>query len=326
MSQKQMANNAAVISTQDGFGRPVRDSSWSNVWSSRYGHEQITLPFGERTANLPFGERTANLPFGVTGPTGSNGSPFELKTTNFGQYISSNGTGWVVGSTKIAIGTNAGGPTQDQVSIAVGVNAGQVGKILGSVAIGTNSGRTNQQLIAVAIGTNSGFSNQQLGAVAIGTNAGRFDQQESAIAIGYGSGVDTQGAGSIAIGFKSGVSSQARNSIIIGSESKNSQTAQNSVIIGNSSNAESNSISIGYNIQTGGQTGCIVLSTSSSGVTCLTSNEFVLAGVKTVDPSPLGDMPFIDRLPFSGGDGNNIWLPIQIGSKMYCMPIYPQVL
>ena len=178
-------------------------------------------------------------------------------------------------------------------------------------------------MIIIAIGTNAGVTCQQNFSVAIGANAGRFYQQEYSVAIGYGSGLSSQGKESVVIGYNSGVTGQANKSIIIGSNSNNSPTAENSITVGNNSNTDANLVAIGYSIKTNSQTGCIVLCSDPSSVTCTSSNQLVLAGVKTTDPSPGGTMPVTERLPFAGGTGGNVWLPIQIGSKMYCIPIYP---
>jgi hypothetical protein len=79
---------------------------------------------------------------------------------------------WSVGSTRIHLGSNAGG---------------------------SNAGQAEQSMYAVAIGSSAGCTGQQFGAVAIGSGAGAYNQGQRAIAIGAGAGQTGQHSNSIVL-------------------------------------------------------------------------------------------------------------------------------
>ena len=241
----------------------------------------------------------------------------------------------------IAIGFDSGNTGQGFGSVAVGVFAGNLGQSLNSVAIGAASGSTTQGQSSVAVGhqsgnhqqgensvavgDNSGNFNQGNYAVALGTSAGKSNQGAGSISIGYQAGFQTQNANSIAIGYNAGQNSLAQNSIVIGYGSSTSgNTAVNSISIGNFNTVDAFSVALGNSVNTTGHTGCIILNSNPSGVSCLASNQFVISGVNTAAPNPNGPVPVLQKLTNQSATSANIWLPIQINNIGYLIPIFYQ--
>jgi hypothetical protein len=196
-----------------------------------------------------------------------------------------------------------------------------------SIAIGTNTGEYNQGIESIAIGFFAGGIGQGPSSISIGSRAGEFNQGSGSIAIGFQAGITGQSVGAIAIGYEVGEVFQAPNSVIIGSFSNTlGITANNSVAVGSFNFVDAYSIALGYSINTNGNTGCIVLNSGSSFVSCQSSNQFVLAGVKTADPNASGPIPVLQQLtnPNPSASGGNIWLPVQIGTVGYLIPIFYQ--
>lgn len=318
---------------QSGFGSPARDSSWSNIWSGRYEPGQPG-PTGPKGTNGIPGTSTNT---GATGPTGPSLIDV-LRPSIFGEYIYSRGTEWAIGGNQVIIGSNAGELGQEDFAIAIGNNAGSNSQQRAAIAIGINAGFSDQQTASIAIGSNCGLTGQSQFSVAIGAAAARYHQQEFGISVGAFAGFMNQGIQAIAIGNNAGQQFQAAYSIMIGSDSTTSSSSaeyavaighantldKNSIAIGNSNALDKNSIAMGNSIRTAGQTGCIVLSSDSSPVSCVASNQLVLSGIKVTNPDPSGSTPSLQKLPFVGGAGTNQWLPIQIGSQVYSIPIFPQ--
>jgi hypothetical protein len=117
----------------------------------------------------------------MTGPTGPT-----PQGTTFGNYLYWNGTAWVVGSTSVLLGANAGQTNQATGAVAIGYQAGNSNQSTGSVAIGYQAGYTGQNAYSVALGYQAGFTGQGTGSVAIGYRAGYTGQAPYSIAINAG--------------------------------------------------------------------------------------------------------------------------------------------
>jgi hypothetical protein len=119
-----------------------------------------------------------------------------------------------LGPTRIALGRNAGGPSDADGYGGYG-GYGAYGGSSFAIAIGNSSGKTNQGGAAIGIGVASGYNNQGEGAIAIGLTAGNDYQGGSAIAIGASAGNISQGTNAIAIGSLAGKTNQPAGSIVI---------------------------------------------------------------------------------------------------------------
>lgn len=84
---------------------------------------------------------------GATGPTGATG-PL-LPATDYGSYLYYNTSNWVVGSTSVSLGTDAGLTNQGSNSVAIGYKAGETNQPVGSIIL--NAGVTGLN------GNNAGF-------------------------------------------------------------------------------------------------------------------------------------------------------------------------
>jgi hypothetical protein len=136
---------------------------------------------------------------------------------------------WVVGSSNIRIGTNAGLISQGDYAVAIGNEVGYNNQGATAVSIGHSAGNLNQGMHSVSIGLGAGYNNQNVNAIAIGNHAGAMTQNENAVAIGNHAGFENQGSNAIAIGNGAGFCNQPNNSIII--------NATNDVLNENQSNA-----------------------------------------------------------------------------------------
>jgi hypothetical protein len=167
-------------------------------------------------------------------------------------YVYWSGSAWVLGTTKVGLGSNAGATDQGIYTVAIGNSAGQTNQGNYAVAIGNYAANTNtlgNGLLSVAIGTGAGQINQSNYAVAIGSSAGNTAQGEYAVAVGYGAGSTNQAIDSIAIGSSS-VSSGATGSIAVGSGAVAS--GYSSVAIGyNAAGIGNGSIAIGSSASAG---------------------------------------------------------------------------
>ena len=171
---------------------------------------------------------------------------------NFGEYLYHSGDGWVLGTTKINLGTGAGANDQSTDGIAIGNQAANDSQSQYSVAIGYQAGMTNQgtnsvddedsddddpvrdptQGRAIAIGYQAGFTGQHQNAIAIGDDAGKTNQNEDAIGIGTYAGNSNQGQDSISIGRYAGVDTQGTRSIAIGDLAGNTKQGDYCIAIG----------------------------------------------------------------------------------------------
>jgi len=154
---------------------------------------------------------------GVTGSVGSTGptGPTPQGTT-FGDYLYWNGTAWVVGSTSVLLGANAGQTNQATGSVAIGYQAGNSNQSTGSVAIGYQAGFTGQNPYSVALGYQAGFTGHGTGSIAIGYQAGYADAiGPNSIAIGTQAGQYGLGSNTVAIGYLAGPTGSAFSNNII---------------------------------------------------------------------------------------------------------------
>jgi len=79
--------------------------------------------------------------FSLIGPTGSTGPVGPIQAaTDYGSYLYYNSSGWIVGSTSISLGTDAGLTNQGSNSVAIGYKAGETNQPSGSIII--NAGGT----------------------------------------------------------------------------------------------------------------------------------------------------------------------------------------
>jgi len=165
------------------------------------------------TSSLYYNPVTKEITYGVS-PSGGTSLP---AGTNFGDYLRWNPatSAYVVGSSNITLGCNAGQSNQGTGAVAVGALAGNTSQGQGAIAIGINAGRIEQKSQSVAIGNAAGYSNQRE-SIAIGQAAGYENQSTGAVAVGAFAGYSGQGAFSIAVGLFAGSSvPQISNSIIL---------------------------------------------------------------------------------------------------------------
>ena len=89
----------------------------------------LPITYKTETINLIDGSGV-NLTYanGIIFPVGGTAGSIDLATTEYGQYIYSNGTNWVVGTNEIKIGAGAGQTGQGTGSIAIGSGAGNAGQ------------------------------------------------------------------------------------------------------------------------------------------------------------------------------------------------------
>ena len=228
---------------------------------------------------------------GAQGATGAGltGTGIGLTADCWGDYLYWNGTEWVVGSSNITLGCNAGQSNQGILSVALGNDAGRNNQGDASIAIGAQAGLTGQKSSSIAIGALAGQNNQGLvggtgaiegNAIAIGSLAGQTNQGNQSIAMGLQSGLTGQKSNAIAIGSLSGQINQGVGAIAIGSNAGQSEQNTNSIAIGNLS---------GYL----GQTGASI----AIGLEAGTSNQ-------GTGPNPVGPK-----------DGHSISIGIQSGSN-----------
>ena len=94
--------------------------------------------------------------------------------TNYGDYIywDSVSTSWVIGSTKINLGSGAGQINQGGNSVALGNQSGNLNQGASSIAIGDSSGNINQGVYSIASGYQAGEKSQGNYAIAVGYQAG----------------------------------------------------------------------------------------------------------------------------------------------------------
>ena len=88
--------------------------------------------------------------FSLIGPTGSTGpvGPFK-SATDYGSYLYYDSSGWIVGSTSVSLGTDAGLIAQGSNAVAIGYKAGETNQPAGSIIL--NAGGTGLN------GTNPGL-------------------------------------------------------------------------------------------------------------------------------------------------------------------------
>lgn len=151
-----------------------------------------------RTLALAYNPTTKEIvtSTGITGTTLPNGSAPS-------DYVYWSGSAWVLGSSRVRIGSNAASISQGISSIAIGQYAGQT-QGSSSVAVGVAAGQLNQSNYGVAIGNYAGNTGQGLLAVAIGSGAGQTNQGTNAIAIGNSAGATNQPNNTIVLNASGG--------------------------------------------------------------------------------------------------------------------------
>lgn len=168
---------------------------------------------GNSTANYFFGNgsQLTGISASVSGLT--IGSTYLALGTNANSNT-------VIGG--IGIGTNAGNTGQQTYSLAIGYGAGQINQGFGGIggtAVGSYAGGNIQSSQATAVGYNAGKNNQGTSAVAVGRDSGQEYQGTQAVALGGGTATYNQGQGAIAIGGSAGLRTQGQYAIAIGFQS-----------------------------------------------------------------------------------------------------------
>ena len=196
---------------------------------------------------------------GIQGDTGATGPGFLTTGSAYGDYLFWSTNAWVVGTSEVNIGADAGKVNGGARRIAIGAQAGESNQGGSAIAIGFNAGRTDQTAVSVAMGISAGESTLGDSAIAIGAYAGQYgknasgtialgwyagnvlqsqsgiavgqeaayiEQQAYATAIGFQAGNSNQGVKSVAIGFQAGASSQHANTIVINAAHSELNTLQ----------------------------------------------------------------------------------------------------
>jgi hypothetical protein len=161
--------------------------------------QTLALAYNPTTSEIV---TSTSVAAGTTLPNGSAPS----------DYTYWDGSAWVLGTTKVGIGSNAG---LSQANF--------------TVAIGNSAAQNNQKIYGVAIGNYAGYDIQGEQAIAIGNAAGFDNQKDYAIAIGSGAGNENQGEYAVAIGSSAGAIDQPENSIVL--------NASGSILNGDTANA-----------------------------------------------------------------------------------------
>jgi hypothetical protein len=163
-------------------------------------------------------------------------------------YIYWSGSAWVVGSTKVRLGSNAGATNQGNRAIAIGNGAGSSNEGDNSIAIGYNSAAGNSSTgVTSAIAIGDGASAVWFAAIAMGTGTTASANYSTAV----GPGAKATKDGSSAFGMLSNAT--GTNSVSIGYSANSSGIS--SVSIGDSSRASgaTGSVAMGYNTAATGQ-------------------------------------------------------------------------
>ena len=146
--------------------------------------------------------------------------------------ISASVSGLTIGSTYLALGTNANSNT-----------------VIGGIGIGTNAGNTGQQTYGLAIGYGAGQTNQDQGGVAVGSFAGGNIQGSQSTAVGYAAGKNNQGYWGVAVGRNAGEEYQGAGAIAVGGGTATYNQGQSAIAIGEGAGLTAQAqyaIAIGY--------------------------------------------------------------------------------
>jgi hypothetical protein len=265
------------------YVKPIRNLASNNVNSLFYdiNTNEITYTTGAGGPTGGTGGTGQTGPKGDKGDPGTSGGASVPSGISSGDYLYWNNT-WVVGSTNIKIGSNAGEINQKNYAVAIGAFAGQntqglyavaIGQFAGqntqgnfALAIGRCAGQTQQGATAVAIGSNAGSNTQGQNTVAIGNTAGSTQQADSAVAIGYQAGQNTQGQNAVAIGPSAGLQKQGQNAVAVGSGAGSYTQGICGIAIGSNAGCYTqgrNAIAIGNQAgYTGQHTNTIILNSS----------------------------------------------------------------
>jgi len=206
----------------------------------------------------------------------------------------------------IGIGVSAAAGTN-----GVAVGNGAVASGTGSTAAGTGAQATATQATALGYGTAAtGDNTTAVGdsAAASGVHATAVGQVSAAVAGGSALGHSARALGiaSTAVGESS--TANGAGSVCLGSNTTASGSAPSTVL--------------GYNGSDNGLGNCIILNASSNALVATASHTLVLGGLNVAAPS--AHTATLATLPagFGGDASNATWLPVQIGSTTYYLPLW----
>jgi len=210
------ANN--ILPTMDGvYNLGTTGAAWRHLYLSSgslyIGDVKLSMNgYGALAVGAPINASSISVPFGTI--SSFNSSSISTSSIN---ASSINTYSLTVGSTEIALGSNAGSISQGLSAVAIGDYAGRTNQNTNSVAIGPRAGEDTQGTGSVGIGYYAGRTQQGANCVAIGNSAGQQNQQDCSVAIGGGNaGGTSQGTGSIALGFQAGQYTQGPSSVSVG--------------------------------------------------------------------------------------------------------------
>jgi len=271
-------SNSIVISALGGTALITSNANAFYVAPVRSNVGTSAVYYDSTTKEMTYGPTVSA---GLTIPTGAY----------FGDYLywNSNSNAYLVGSTNITLGRNAGQTTQGANAVALGNYAGNTNQRSNAVSIGNHDdgvyNQSNQGVSAVSIGRMTGTVSQGTQAVSIGDGAGYLNQGLGAVAIGAFAGLSGQFTQAIAIGTNSGYSNQGSDSIAIGTLAGNVSQGGISIAIGygaGNSNQGTNSIAIGYLAANVCQhPNSIVLNTTGGPLNTQYTNSFYVGSVRT---------------------------------------------
>lgn len=204
--QTNQGTNAIAIGSNAGLSNQPSNSIILNAGGSALNPATASAFYvapiradNTRTLALAYNPSTKEIvtSTGITGTTLPNGSAPS-------DYVYWSGSAWILGNTKVRIGSNAALTSQGSSSVAIGENAGQ-SQGASAVAVGVAAGQLNQSNYCVAIGNYAGNTGQGLSAIAIGSVAGQTNQGTNAIAIGSNAGTTSQPNNTIILNASGGV-------------------------------------------------------------------------------------------------------------------------
>ena len=181
--------------------------------------------------------------------TGGSGGGLPT-TTNFGEYLYSNGSSFVVGSGGITLGYNAGTGSLAQINIGTSAGNSSIYGNAQSIAIGYDSG-FNNGVNSISIGTLAEASST--GSVCIGSLSTAFGVNSVRLGSSPLNQVYELGQNCVAIGYNTmngGATGSplASNIIAIGTDAGYNQPGSNSINIGNSAGVSNFSSVSNYTI------------------------------------------------------------------------------
>lgn len=179
-----MFNNTTITHSQsfvDAVNTALTDIEVSSITVSGLSTTNTSIVSSDSTGTL--GTLSIGTGLSVSGGVISTTGGGLPSAFGYGSYLYYNSTDWVVGLSKISIGTDAGRYNQGDYTVAIGTQAGNNNQRDYAVAIGGGAGRYNQGDYAVAVGGGAGYTDQGDYAVAIGNSAGYTNQHSKSIVI-----------------------------------------------------------------------------------------------------------------------------------------------